>query len=80
MITWYTSVSTVTDFQARRLKIRYKTDKGSEFINILNGTAFAIGRTIVAILENYQQPDGSVMIPEVLRKYIGKEKITKKNN
>lgn len=68
-----TSVSTVTDFQARRLKIKYKKNDATEFAYILNGTAFAIGRTIVAILENYQQEDGSVVVPEVLRKYIGKD-------
>ena len=67
-----TSVSTVTDFQARRLNIKYRKDNATEFVNILNGTAFAIGRTIIAILENYQQEDGSVVIPEVLRKYVGK--------
>lgn len=68
-----TSVSTVTDFQSRRLNIKYKKDNVTEFINILNGTAFAIGRTIIAIIENYQQKDGSVVIPEILRKYIGKD-------
>ncbi len=68
-----TSVSTVTDFQARRLNIKYRKDNATEFVNILNGTAFAIGRTIIAILENYQQEDGSVIIPEVLRKYVGKD-------
>lgn len=71
-----TSVSTVTDFQSRRLKIKYKDGEGSELASILNGTAFAIGRTIIAILENYQQKDGSVVIPEVLRKYMGKDKLT----
>lgn len=70
-----TSVSTVTDFQARRLNIRYRKDNATEFVNILNGTAFAIGRTIIAILENYQQEDGRVIIPEVLRKYVGKDVI-----
>lgn len=68
-----TSVSTVTDFQSRRLNIRYRKDNITEFVNILNGTAFAIGRTIIAILENYQQEDGSVVVPEVLRKYVGKD-------
>ncbi len=68
-----TSVSTVTDFQARRLNIKYRKDNATEFVSILNGTAFAIGRTIIAILENYQQEDGSVIIPEVLRKYVGKD-------
>jgi seryl-tRNA synthetase len=71
-----TSVSTVTDFQSRRLKIKYRDGNTTEFASILNGTAFAIGRTIVAILENYQQKDGTVVVPEVLRKFVGKEKIT----
>ncbi|MCG2686349.1 serine--tRNA ligase [Candidatus Parcubacteria bacterium] len=70
------STSTCTDFQARRLNIRYKKEDGSrEFVHTLNGTAFAIGRTILAILENYQQKDGSVVVPEVLREYVGKEAI-----
>lgn len=73
-----TSVSTVTDFQSRRLRIKYRDGDATEFVSILNGTAFAIGRTIVAILENYQQEDGSIIVPEVLRKYIGKDKIEKK--
>ncbi|MCL4353057.1 serine--tRNA ligase [Patescibacteria group bacterium] len=68
-----TSVSTVTDFQSRRLNIKYQDASGErKFVNILNGTAFAIGRTIIAILENYQQKDGSILIPKVLQKYIGK--------
>lgn len=73
-----TSASTITDFQSRRLNIKYQDGNEKKYVNILNGTAFAIGRTIVAILENYQQEDGSVVIPEVLRKYVGKEKITTK--
>lgn len=68
-----TSVSTVTDFQARRLNIKYRKDNVNEFVSILNGTAFAIGRTIIAILENYQQEDGSVLIPQVLQQYVGKD-------
>ncbi|MBI5045039.1 MAG: serine--tRNA ligase [Candidatus Levybacteria bacterium] len=71
-----TSVSTVTDFQSRRLNIKYRNGDKTEYASILNGTAFAIGRTIVAILENYQQEDGSVIVPEVLRAYVGKDKIT----
>jgi seryl-tRNA synthetase len=65
------STSNCTDFQSRRLNIRYrkKSDK-LEFVHILNGTAFAIGRILIAILENYQQKDGSVKIPEVLRSYL----------
>lgn len=70
-----TSVSTVTDFQSRRLNIRYQDGNEKKYVNILNGTGFAIGRTIIAILENYQQADGSVLIPEVLQDFVGKEKI-----
>ena len=70
-----TSVSTVTDFQSRRLNIKYQDDADKKYVNILNGTAFAIGRTIVAILENYQQIDGSIKVPTVLQKYVGKKVI-----
>lgn len=70
-----TSTSTTTDFQARRLNIRYRHENKTEFVHMLNGTAFAIGRTIIAILENYQQEDGSVAVPEVLQNYLGKEVI-----
>lgn len=69
------SISTTTDFQARRLNIKYQDGGEKKYVHILNGTAFAIGRTIVAILENYQQEDGSVLVPEVLQKYIGKNVI-----
>lgn len=71
------STSNCTDFQARRLNIRYRDKEGVHFVHTLNGTAFAIGRIIIAILENYQQKDGSILIPEVLQKYIGKEKIAR---
>lgn len=70
-----TSASTITDFQARRLNIKYQDGAEKKFANVLNGTAFAIGRTIIAIIENYQQEDGSVVVPEILRKYIGKSVI-----
>ncbi len=67
-----TSCSNCTDFQARRSKIRYKKEDGKkEYAHTLNGTAVAIGRTLVAILENYQNEDGTVTIPEVLRPYMG---------
>ena len=66
-----TSCSNTTDFQARRLKIRAKEEKGNRIVHTLNGTACAVGRTILAILENHQQPDGSVMIPEAIRTYTG---------
>jgi len=66
------STSNTTDFQARRLNVKYRTkDGGAEFVHMLNGTAFAIGRTIIAILENYQEEDGSVVVPNVLRPYMG---------
>ena len=67
------SCSNFEDFQARRANIRYrpKDKKGTEFVHTLNGSGLAIGRTLVAILENYQEPDGSVTIPEVLRPYMG---------
>ena len=66
------SCSNFEDFQARRAEIRFKRDrgKGTELVHTLNGSGLAVGRTLVAILENYLQPDGSVAIPEVLRSYI----------
>lgn len=70
-----TSTSTCTDFQARGLNIKYQDGGVTKYVHMLNGTAFAIGRTIIAILENYQQEDGSVIIPEILRKWMGKERI-----
>ncbi len=71
------SCSNFTDYQARRANIRFKREgkKGTEFVHTLNGSGLAIGRTLVAILENYQQKDGSVIIPEVLRQYMGIEVI-----
>ena len=67
------SCSNFTDFQARRANIRFKRKGkgGTELVHTLNGSGLAVGRTLVAILENYQQPDGSVVIPEVLRPYVG---------
>jgi len=66
------SCSNFTDFQARRANIRLKRKegRGTEFVHTLNGSGLAVGRTLVAILENYQQPDGSVVIPEALRPYL----------
>ncbi len=66
-----TSCSNTTDYQARRLKVRYRSDGGNVLAHTLNGTACAVGRTILAILENHQQPDGSVVIPEALQRYTG---------
>jgi seryl-tRNA synthetase len=67
------SVSNATDFQARRANIRYRTEKGAkpEHPHTLNGSGLAIPRTLIAVLENYQQADGSVVVPEVLRPYMG---------
>ena len=65
------SCSCFTDFQARRAGIRFKRDKKPEFVHTLNGSGLAVGRTLVAILENYQEADGSVTIPEALRPYCG---------
>lgn len=75
-----TSTSNCTDFQARRLNIRFKgpKTKGTRFVHTLNGTAVAITRALVAILENGQQADGSVVIPEALRPWVGKDRITPK--
>jgi seryl-tRNA synthetase len=66
------SCSNCTDFQARRLNIRYRSKKGKiNFVHTLNGTAIAIGRILIAIIENYQQEDGTVKVPKVLQKYLG---------
>lgn len=73
------SCSNFEDFQARRANIRFRREKGAkpEFVHTLNGSGLAIGRTVAAIIENYQREDGSVIIPEVLRPYMGgKEVIT----
>ncbi|PKP91807.1 MAG: serine--tRNA ligase [Alphaproteobacteria bacterium HGW-Alphaproteobacteria-16] len=66
------SVSTCTDFQARRMNARYRPEgeKGTRFLHTLNGSGLAVGRTVVAVLENYQQANGSVAVPEVLRPYL----------
>ena len=73
-----TSTSNCTDYQARRLGIRFrqKGEKGTTFVHTLNGTAIAISRAIIAVLENYQQADGSVLVPPALRPWMGKERIT----
>jgi len=73
------SCSNFVDFQARRANIRFKKPgtKGTEFVHTLNGSGLAIGRTLAAILENFQQEDGSVIIPEALTHYMGIDKISK---
>jgi seryl-tRNA synthetase len=67
------SCSVCGDFQARRMNARYKPKgaKDTRFVHTLNGSGLAVGRTLIAVLENYQQPDGSVVIPEALRPYMG---------
>jgi len=67
------SCSNCGDFQARRMKARYRPEgeKGTQFLHTLNGSGLAVGRTLVAILENYQRADGSIVVPEVLRPYMG---------
>ncbi len=72
-----TSASNCTDYQARRLNIRYKHkgEKGTHFVHTLNGTAIAISRALISILENCQHADGSITIPEALWKYTGKQRI-----
>lgn len=71
------SCSNFEDFQARRANIRFRREKGAkpEYVHTLNGSGLAIGRTVAAILENYQQADGSVVVPEVLRPYMGGLKV-----
>ena len=64
------SVSNTRDFQARRAKIRYKDGKKNALVNTLNGSSLAVGRTLIAIMENYQKVDGSIEIPEVLKRYM----------
>lgn len=73
-----TSASNCTDFQARRLNIRCRSaeKKGTQYVHTLNGTAVSCARAIIAILENYQQADGSVVVPEVLRPWVGRDVIT----
>ena len=72
------SCSNFTDYQARRANIRYRPEGGKPaFVHTLNGSGLAVGRTVAAILENYQQADGSVVVPEALRKYMGCDVIGK---
>lgn len=71
-----TSTSNTTDYQSRRLDIKYREGDETKCVHTLNGTAFAIGRTLIAIIENYQQKDGSVKVPEVLQKWMGKERVS----
>jgi len=71
------STSNCTDFQAQRLNVRFRDQAGKiNFVHTLNGTAFAMGRTIIAIIENYQQKDGSIIVPKALQKYIKIKKVS----
>ena len=74
------SISNCWDFQARRASIRYRSDENKpKFAHTLNGSGLAVGRTLLAIMENYQQEDGSILVPKVLVSYMGGlEKISKK--
>lgn len=76
-----TSTSNCTDYQARRLNARFKTtgEKGTKYLHTLNGTAIALSRGILAVMENYQQKDGSIRVPDVLRPFIGKDVLGPKN-
>ena len=72
------SCSNFSDFQARRAGIRFRREAGAkpEYVHTLNGSGLAVGRTLLAILENHQNADGSVTIPEILRPYFGSETIS----
>jgi len=70
-----TSCSNCTDYQARRLNCCYRTEQGPRFVHTLNGTTIAIGRTIIAIMENHQRADGTIAVPKVLVPYLGKDTI-----
>jgi seryl-tRNA synthetase len=73
------SISNCGDFQARRMKARCrpKGEKQTQFVHTLNGSGVAVGRCLIAVLENYQQPDGSILVPEALRPYMrGVERIS----
>ena len=79
--TWreLTSTSNCTDYQARRIGCRVREPDGNRPLHTLNGTAVAVGRTIVALLENHQQPDGSVQVPVALQPYLGADLIRPSN-
>ncbi len=74
------SVSNVGDFQARRAGIRFRREKGAkpEFVHTLNGSGLGLPRTVIAVMENYQQADGSIVVPQVLREYVGTDVIGRK--
>ena len=71
------SCSNMRDYQSRRMAIRYRPEAGAkpELVHTLNGSGLPLARTVAALLETYQQPDGSIMVPEVLRPYLGRDTI-----
>ena len=70
------SCSSCGQFQARRMKAKFKSKtKGTDFLATLNGSGLAVGRTLIAVMENYQQKNGSIIIPEVLRPYMHNQKV-----
>ena len=75
------SVSNVGDYQARRANIKFRRERGAkaEFVHTLNGSGLGLPRTLIAVMENYQQPDGSIIVPEVLRNFVGTDVIRKGN-
>jgi seryl-tRNA synthetase len=72
------SCSNCRSFQARRMNARYKSDEQNKFVHTLNGSGLAVGRTLIAVLENYQNEDGSITVPDVLLPYMGDIKVIKK--
>ncbi len=70
-----TSCSNTTDFQSRRLRIRFRSEKGNRLVHTLNGTAVAVGRLLIALLENHQQDGGAFVVPEALREYVGFDRV-----
>jgi seryl-tRNA synthetase len=71
------SASNTTDFQARGINVKFKDDRGAKrYVHTLNATAFAIGRVLIAIIENYQTAKGTILVPAVLRDYVGQEEIS----
>lgn len=70
-----TSCSNTTDYQSRRLRIRFRSESGNHLVHTLNGTAVAVGRLLIALMENHQQADGSFVVPEALRPYVGFDRV-----
>jgi seryl-tRNA synthetase len=69
------SCSNCRDFQARRMNARFRAEKSVEYVHTLNGSGVAVGRAMIAVMENHQQQDGSIVIPEALRQWVGAERI-----